>query len=73
MNDTNVKNDYSEYTVKTSTEPSFYGSECTQADADCIAKNISDLIRSEFPGITVEDMDGRKREQQNHWTGRERC
>jgi hypothetical protein len=47
--------DYSEYTVKNSTETSFYGSDCTQEDADRIAKAISDLIRTEFPGINVEE------------------
>ncbi len=46
---------YSDYTVKNSTESSFYGSDCTQEDADRIAKAISDLIRAEFPGINVEE------------------
>ncbi len=47
--------DYSEYTVKNSTEGSFYGSECTQGDANRIANAIGDLIRNEFPGINVEE------------------
>ncbi len=45
--------DFSEYTVKNSTDPSFYGTDCTQEDADLIAEAISDLIRNEFPGINV--------------------
>jgi hypothetical protein len=44
---------YSEYTVRVSTDPSYYGSTCTQADADRIAGNIEKLILAEFPGVTV--------------------
>ncbi len=29
--------DYSEYSVKISSDPSYYGSDCTQQDADRIA------------------------------------
>lgn len=47
-------NDYSEYTVKISSEPSYYGSECTQQDADRIVESLGNLIRSEFPGIQTE-------------------
>ncbi len=47
--------DYSEYTVKNSTEPSFYGSGCTQEDANRIAEAISNLISSQFPNINVEE------------------
>jgi hypothetical protein len=47
--------DYSGYTVRISNEPSYYdGSECTQQDADEIAANLGNLIRSEFPGINIE-------------------
>ena len=48
-------NNYSEYTVKNSTEPSFYGSDCTQEDANRIAATISELVHNEFPGINVEE------------------
>lgn len=47
-------NNYSEYTVKISSEPSYYGSECTQQDADRIVESLGSLIRSEFPGIQTE-------------------
>ena len=47
-------NDYSEYTVKISSEPSYYGSECTQQDADRIVESLGNLIRTEFPGIQTE-------------------
>lgn len=47
-------NNYSEYTVKISSEPSYYGSECTQQDADRIVESLGGLIRTEFPGIQTE-------------------
>jgi hypothetical protein len=48
-------NNYSEYTVKISPDPSDCG-DCTQEDADRIAASVAELIRSEFPGIeTVEN------------------
>ena len=44
---------FSDYTVSISTDPSYYGSECTAADADRIASSLANLIKSEFPGISV--------------------
>jgi len=44
---------YSHYTVCISNEPSYYGSDCTQSDADRIAASLTALITSEFPGIDV--------------------
>jgi hypothetical protein len=44
---------YSEYSVKISSDPSYYGSDCTQQDADRIAAILVDLIRSEFQGIHI--------------------
>ena len=44
---------FSEYSVCVSTDPSYYGSDCTQFDADRIAANLSDLIKAEFPEIVV--------------------
>ena len=48
---------YSEYSVKISSDPSYYGSDCTQQDADRIASSLADLIRSEFPGIDIVEND----------------
>jgi|APGre2960657404_1045060.scaffolds.fasta_scaffold13429_3 hypothetical protein len=47
-------NNYTEYTVKISGEPSYYGSECTQQDASRIVDSLGNLIKSEFPGIQIE-------------------
>lgn len=46
---------YDNYTVYISSEPSYYGSDCTQEDANRIVKNLGDLIRSEFPGIDINE------------------
>ena len=46
---------YSGYTVQISNEPSYYGSECTQDDADRITNNLDQMIQSEFPGIQTEE------------------
>ena len=43
--------DYSDYTVRVTSEPSYYGSTCTDADAESIAQRIADMIREEFAGI----------------------
>ena len=45
---------YDEYTVRISNEPSYYGSTCTETDAARIVSSLTDLIKSEYPGITVE-------------------
>lgn len=49
-----TKQNYNQYAVKISNEPSYYGTECTQQDADRIVASMSDIIRDEFPGIGVE-------------------
>lgn len=49
---------YSDYTVKVSKCPLFYGTDVDEDDATRIAKNISELIVSQFPGINVEQWDG---------------
>jgi hypothetical protein len=46
---------YSKYTVRISNDPSYYGSECTQDEADRITNNLDQLIQSEFPGIQTEE------------------
>ena len=50
----NITTDFSEYTVRISNDPSYYGPDCSDADAERITGQIADLIRGEFPGITVE-------------------
>ena len=45
--------DFSEYSVTVETDPGYYGSRCTDADAVKIANGIAELIRSEFPGIQI--------------------
>lgn len=45
--------DYSEYTVRVSTDPSYYGSHCDQSDATRISDNISKLVEARFPGVTI--------------------
>ena len=45
---------YTEYTVRLSNEPSYYGSGCSQEKADNIVDNLSERIRCEFEGINVE-------------------
>lgn len=45
--------DYSEYTVSISVDPVYYGDNCSTTDALRIAKNLTDMIVAEFPGITV--------------------
>jgi hypothetical protein len=46
--------DYSEYTVKVSDEPSYYGSECSQDDADAISEKLCEMIERQFPGIQTD-------------------
>ena len=53
---------YQNYSVTVSTDPTYYGSECSHHDAVRIASGIADMIRSEFPGIDVRigsDIGGR--------------
>ena len=44
---------YRHYSVTVGTEPSEYGSECTQAQADSCADMLAQLIAEEFEGIRV--------------------
>ena len=46
--------DYSDYTVKVSNEPSYYGSECSQEDADEISDKLCEMIERQFPGIQTD-------------------
>lgn len=42
---------FGEYTVRLSTEPSFYGDSCTRADATQIVERLGTMLQSEFPGV----------------------
>ena len=46
--------DYSEYTIFVSEEASYYGSECTAADAEDIAMKICAQAEREFPNLVTE-------------------
>lgn len=46
--------DYSEYEVRVSNDPSYYGTECDADDGDRIANSICELIEAQFPGIRTE-------------------
>jgi hypothetical protein len=46
--------DYSEYTIYISDEASYYGSECTQDDADEISEKLCEMIERQFPGIETD-------------------
>ncbi len=46
-------NDFSEYSIRVGTDASYYGSQCTDADALRIAGDLAKLIEGEFPGIDV--------------------
>lgn len=45
---------YDQYTIRISDDPTYYGSDCTQADAARIVRNLATMIRAEYPGIGVE-------------------
>jgi len=49
-----IVRDYSEYEVRVSNDPSYYGSECDADDGDRIANAICELIENQFPGIQTE-------------------
>ena len=49
-----IQRDYSEYEVRVSNDPSYYGSECDADDGDRIASAICRLIENQFPGIQTE-------------------
>jgi hypothetical protein len=44
---------YTEYTVRLSTEPSYYGSGCTEERAAEIVESLGNLVRVKFPGIVI--------------------
>ena len=46
--------DYSEYAVFVNDEPSYYGSECSQEDADEISEKLCEMIERQFPGIQTD-------------------
>jgi hypothetical protein len=46
--------DYSEYTIYISDEASYYGSECTDEQAQDIAMRISSLAKRQFPNLVTE-------------------
>ena len=46
--------DYSEYEVRVIKDPSYYGSECTQDDADEISEKLCEMIERQFPGIETD-------------------
>ena len=45
---------FSEYTVTIGTDPEYYGSECTEAEAAEIVKKLAALVAGKFPGINIE-------------------
>ena len=49
-----VEIDYSEYSIMVIDEPSYYGSECSQEDADAISEKLCEMIESHFPGIQTD-------------------
>jgi hypothetical protein len=49
-----VERDYSEYTIYVSDEASYYGSECTDEQAEDIAMRISSLAKRQFPNLVTE-------------------
>jgi hypothetical protein len=46
---------YADYTVMISTDPSYYGSDCTNHRAMQIVYSLGKLIRGEFPRVNIED------------------
>lgn len=46
--------DYIGYTVRISTEPSYYGSNVTAEQAEEIAGKLSEFAQREFPGVRTE-------------------
>lgn len=51
--------DYSGYRIHVPTDPSSYGSDCTDEDADDISDRLGTMIESEFPGVEVVFGSGR--------------
>lgn len=54
MSTNSINETFDGYTTHVPSEPSYYGSNCTQEDATRIASSLAGIIRGEFPGITVE-------------------
>ena len=46
---------YSEYSVRVSTDPSYYGANCTTEEAREIAPRLANMIESQFSGIQIRD------------------
>ena len=55
------RGEFDGYKVSLSCDPAYYGSECTDADAERIFGKLSELIRSQFPGIQVARWDDTRR------------
>lgn len=45
---------YSEYTVRITKDPTYWGPRCTQRISDLIYTTLKGYIESQFPGINVE-------------------
>ena len=58
MNATIMQYNYKNYTAQIIADPSYYGSECTQADASQIAAQLTAMIELAFPGIAVREWTG---------------
>lgn len=51
-----ISNDqYKDYVLPISTDCSYYGSNCTQDDADRIAARIGEIAAKQFPGIQIRN------------------
>ena len=50
---TETTTDFSEYTVTITNEPSYYGTTCTQEQADRICNDLRRLVSDQFPGVVV--------------------
>ena len=48
-----VERDYSEYTIFVSKAASYYGSECTDEQAEYIARRICGMAQREFPNLVA--------------------
>lgn len=46
---------YNEYTHKISKDQTYYGSGCSQSDADRIFESLGNMIRNQFPGIQIDE------------------
>lgn len=46
---------YSEYSVAVTSEPSYYGSECSRELANEISERLKTMIEDKFPGIKIKN------------------